>query len=40
MRRSRRLPESVLQHTDVDECVPLREVVPALLRSLSGERVA
>jgi two-component system, chemotaxis family, protein-glutamate methylesterase/glutaminase len=31
------MPESVLQQTEVDECVPLGEVVPALLRSLSGE---
>lgn len=30
------MPQSVLQHTHVDECVPLGEVVPALLRSLSG----
>jgi two-component system chemotaxis response regulator CheB len=31
------MPQSVLQHTNVDECVPLGEVVPALLRSLTAE---
>jgi two-component system chemotaxis response regulator CheB len=30
------MPQSVLQHTHVDECVPLREVVAAILRSLSA----
>lgn len=31
------MPQSVLQHTRVDECVPIGGVVPALLRTLRGE---
>lgn len=31
------MPQSVLQHTRVDECVPLAGVVPAILRSMNGE---
>jgi two-component system chemotaxis response regulator CheB len=34
------MPESVLQQTDVDECVPLSEVVQALLRSLERQGIA
>jgi two-component system chemotaxis response regulator CheB len=31
------MPQSVLRHMPVDQCVPLTEIVPALLRSLNGD---